>query len=55
MAEMVNITIDGKSIQAEKGKNLMQVSRKTASLYHHSVTTNTSNRHSAPAGCAPAK
>jgi len=27
MAEMVNITIDGKSIQAEKGKNLMQVAK----------------------------
>jgi len=27
MADMVNITIDGKSIQAEKGKNLMQVAK----------------------------
>lgn len=27
MAEMVNITIDGKSIQAEKGRNLMQVAK----------------------------
>lgn len=27
MTEMVNITIDGKSIQAEKGKNLMQVAK----------------------------
>ena len=27
MAELVNITIDGKTIQAEKGKNLVQVAR----------------------------
>jgi len=52
---MVNITIDGKSIQAEEGRNLIQVAKENGVFIPSLAITNTLNLRWEPVVYAPVR